>query len=134
MTLMVILPINWDAGTYEYDANHPHAVRNVSPSKSMGLTNTNLSVKYNSVRLPIEIKESDKKYTIIYNGENSRIKSQYVENNSTVFTKYYSGPYEEIQKGSITQKNYYIYAGGRLRRSIRKARLMRGCIISIMTI
>ena len=43
-------------GTYEYDANHPHAVRNVSPSKSMGLTNTNLSVKYNSVRLPIEIK------------------------------------------------------------------------------
>lgn len=104
----------WDAGTYEYDANHPHAVRNVSPSKSMGLTNTNLSVKYNSVRLPIEIKESDKKYTIIYNGENSRIKSQYVENNSTVFTKYYSGPYEEIQKGSTTRKNYYIYAGGEI--------------------
>ena len=104
----------WDAGTYEYEANHPHAVRNVSPSKSMGLTNTNLSVKYNSVRLPIEIKESDKKYTIIYNGENSRIKSQYIDNNATVFTKYYSGPYEEIQKGSTTRKNYYIYAGGEI--------------------
>ena len=31
-----------------------------------------------------------------------------------MFTKYYSGPYEEIQKGSITQKNYYIYAGGQI--------------------
>lgn len=104
----------WDAGTYEYDENHPHAVRSVSPSKSMGLPNINLSVKYNSVRLPVEIKESNKEYTIIYNGENSRIKSQYKENNATVFTKYYCGPYEEIQKGSITRKNYYIYAGGEI--------------------
>lgn len=104
----------WDAGKYEYDENHPHAVKSVSPSRSMGLTNLNLSVKYNSVRLPVEIKESNKEYTITYNGNNSRIKSQYKENNATVFTKYYCGPYEEIQKGSITRKNYYIYAGGEI--------------------
>lgn len=104
----------WDAGKYEYDENHPHAVKSVSPSRSMGLTNLNLSVKYNSVRLPVEIKESNKEYTVTYNGNNSRIKSQYKENNATVFTKYYCGPYEEIQKGSITRKNYYIYAGGEI--------------------
>lgn len=45
---------------------------------------------------------------------NTRIKSLYKENGSTVFTKYYSDPYEEIQKGSTTQKNYYIYAGGQI--------------------
>lgn len=104
----------WDAGTYEYDENHPHAVKSVSPSKSVGLANSNLSVKYNSVRLPVEIEESNKYYTIVYNGENNRIKSQYKENNATVFTKYYCGPYEEIQKGSTIRKNYYIYAGGEI--------------------
>lgn len=103
-----------DAGTYQYAANHPHAVNKVSPGNNLGLANTNLSVTYNSVRLPVKITENNKVYTISYNGENSRIKSQYVENNATVFTKYYSGPYEEIQKGSTTRKNYYIYAGGEI--------------------
>lgn len=55
---------------------------------------------YNSVRLPVEVTENNKVYSISYNGENSRIKSQYVENGVTLFTKYYCGPYEEIQKGS----------------------------------
>ena len=103
-----------DAGTYQYAANHPHAVNKVSPGNNMGLANTNLSVTYNSVRLPVKITENNKVYTISYNGGNSRIKSQYVENNATVFTKYYSGPYEEIQKGSTIRKNYYIYAGGEI--------------------
>lgn len=103
-----------DAGTYQYDANHPNAVSTVSPGTNTALVNSNLSVSYNSVRMPVEIVEDGKIYTITYNGENNRIKSLYKENNATVFTKYYSGPYEEIQKGSSSQKNYYIYAGGKI--------------------
>lgn len=103
-----------DAGTYQYDTNHPHAVSKISPGNNMGLANTNLSVTYNSVRLPVEITEGNKAYTITYNGENSRIKSQYRENNGTVFTKYYCGPYEEIQNSLTNRKNYYIYAGGEI--------------------
>lgn len=64
--------------------------------------------------MPVEIVEDGKIYTITYNGDNNRIKSLYKENNATVFTKYYSGPYEEIQKGLSIQKNYYIYAGGKI--------------------
>lgn len=103
-----------DAGTYQYDANHPNAVSTVSPGTNTALVNSNLSVSYNSVRMPVEIVEDGKIYTITYNGENNRIKSLYKENNATVFTKYYSGPYEEIQKGSSSQKKYYIYAGGKI--------------------
>ena len=104
----------WDAGIYSYDENHPHAISRLSPSNGFGLSRTNLSVTYNSVRLPVEITESGKTYTLTYGAENHRIKSLYKENNTTVFTKYYSGPYEEIQKGSTTRKNYYIYVGGEI--------------------
>lgn len=101
-------------GSYEYDPNHPHAVKNVTFNASAGLNSTDLSVIYNSVRMPVQLMEGNKTYTITYNGENARVKSQYLQNYSTVFTKYYCGPYEEIQKGATTQKNYYIYAGGQI--------------------
>ena len=42
------------------------------------------------------------------------MKNQNVQNGSTVFTKYYSGLYEEIQKGGITRRNYYIYVDGQI--------------------
>ena len=42
------------------------------------------------------------------------MKNQNVQNGSTVFTKYYSGPYEEIQKDGITRRNYYIYVDGQI--------------------
>lgn len=103
-----------NVGSYEYDPNHPHAVKNVTFNASAGLNSTDLSVIYNSVRMPVQLMEGNKTYTITYNGENARVKSQYLQNYSTVFTKYYCGPYEEIQKGATTQKNYYIYAGGQI--------------------
>ena len=104
----------WDAGTYSYEEDHPHAISGLSSSKSLGLSSSNLTVAYNSVRLPVEITEAGKTYTLTYGAENHRIKSQYKENNTTIFTKYYSGPYEEIEKGGVTQKNCYIYAGGEI--------------------
>ena len=104
----------WDAGTYSYEENHPHAISGLSSSKSLGLSSSNLTVAYNSVRLPVEITEAGKTYTLTYGAENHRIKSLYKENNTTIFTKYYSGPYEEIEKGGVTQKNCYIYAGGEI--------------------
>lgn len=103
-----------NVGSYQYDSNHPHAVKSVNFNGAAEFNNSDLLVTYNSVRMPIQLTEGNKVYTLTYNGENTRIKSLYKENNSSVFTKYYSGPYEEIQKGSITQKNYYIYAGGQI--------------------
>ena len=103
-----------DAGSYQYEASHPHAISSLSPTSNDVLPRLDLSVTYNSVRLPVRLSEGDKVYTLAYNGENSRVKSLFVQNGSTVFTKYYSGPYEEIQKGGTTRKNYYIYGGGQI--------------------
>ena len=103
-----------DAGTYQYEASHPHAISSLSPTSNEVLPKLDLSVTYNSVRLPVRLSEGDKTYTLTYNGENSRVKSQFVQNGSTVFTKYYCGPYEEIQKGGTTRKNYYIYGDGQI--------------------
>ncbi|WP_075965994.1 RHS repeat-associated core domain-containing protein [Parabacteroides massiliensis] len=103
-----------DAGTYQYEASHPHAISSLSPTSNEVLPKLDLSVTYNSVRLPVRLSEGNKVYTLTYNGENSRVKSQYVQNGSTVFTKYYCGPYEEIQKGGTTRKNYYIYGDGQI--------------------
>ena len=103
-----------DVGTYQYEASHPHAISSLSPTSNEVLPKLDLSVTYNSVRLPVRLSEGNKTYTLTYNGENSRVKSQFVQNGSTVFTKYYCGPYEEIQKGGTTRKNYYIYGDGQI--------------------
>ncbi|WP_302026739.1 RHS repeat domain-containing protein [Parabacteroides johnsonii] len=103
-----------DAGTYQYEDSHPHAISSLSPTSNDVLPKLDLSVTYNSVRLPVQLSEGNKVYMLTYNGENSRVKSQFVQNGSTVFTKYYCGPYEEILKGGTTRKNYYIYGGGQI--------------------
>lgn len=122
-----------DAGTYQYEASHPHAISSLSPTSNEVLPKLDLSVTYNSVRLPVRLSEGDKTYTLTYNGENSRVKSQFVQNGSTVFTKYYCGPYEEIQKGGTTRKITIFTAMDRLWLFIRKERPMPECIISITT-
>ena len=105
----------WDAGIYSYDENHPHAISRLSPSNGLGLSRTNLSVTYNSVRLPVEITESGKNlYTNLWSRKPSNKKV-----NIKKITRLYSrniivAPYEEIQKGSTTRKNYYIYVGGEI--------------------
>lgn len=103
-----------NVGTFQYDLDQPHAVKSITLNSYTGWSNADLSVTYNTANMPVEIMEENKAYTLTYNGQNTRVKSSYKVSNSTIFTKYYCGPYEEIHKGSTIQKNYYIYTGGKI--------------------
>lgn len=103
----------YDAGTYTYDpASRPHAVTEITTCPTCPLPSEALqSVTYNSENNLESINHyfEDKDYILHYGGKSQRIKSEYLELQQTVRTKYYAlGNHEVIIDDNGTTERDYV--------------------------
>lgn len=103
-----------DAGSYVYNNlsnHHLDTLRGVT-----GYLPLNHTISYTTENKVDTIKENGKVLAFGYGTDNQRFKTEYKENNTLKYTRFYFGGYEkEVQAGAGTVRHLnYIYAAGKL--------------------
>ncbi|MCL1942160.1 MAG: hypothetical protein FWF54_01225, partial [Candidatus Azobacteroides sp.] len=97
--------------TLNYGANSkPHALTSISGVPAQFPVDA-LTVTYTDFKKVKTLEQGNKTYTLTYGVDEQRRKSEYKVNNVTQETRYYSGNYEEVTAGGMTQKIHYLTGG-----------------------
>ncbi|MBI4646752.1 MAG: hypothetical protein HY738_09220, partial [Bacteroidia bacterium] len=99
-----------DAGNYEYDLIRKHAVNKVTSNPgTISVENQQIDyTKFNNVE---RIAELGYEMLFTYGADEQRKKVRLYQNGDLLWTRYYSGIYEEEIKGGVTRKIHYIEGG-----------------------
>ena len=98
-----------DAGTFIYNELANHTIDGLTPVS--GYAPPEHTLTYTDEGKTATVTETDKTLTIDYGIDGQRFKTEYIQDGSRVYTRYYCGPYEkEVQADGTVRHLNYIYA------------------------